>query len=113
MNDILVFAAFVSLFVGVPIWWKRRKLERAAQWPTVEGYIAQIEENRDDNGFWKVTLAYTYKVEDKRYVGRETFTFIRDGEAGRFEAGCRQRSVRVHYRPEKPQISVLSREQMG
>jgi len=75
-----------------------------------EGYIAQIEEERDRHGFLFVTLAYTYKVADERYVGRESFPFIRDQDAAQFEAGYRQRSVIVRYRPDKPSISVLSRE---
>ena len=88
-------------------------MNRAAEWPIAEGYVAQIEETRDENGFLKVTLAYTYKVQNKRFVGRETFTFSRDDEAARFEAGCKHRSVRVHYRPEKPQVSVLQRRELG
>jgi hypothetical protein len=60
----------------------------------------------------KITLAYAYKIEDERYVGRESFIFIRDGEAAQFEAGCRERPVLVHYKPNKPHISVISRPQM-
>jgi len=110
--ELFGIAALTALFVGATFWWKRGKLRRAAQWPTAQGYVSQIEESRDDNGFLKVTLAYTYKIEDDRYVGRESFTFIRDGEAAQFEAGCRERPVLVHYQPNKPHISVLSRQQM-
>jgi hypothetical protein len=87
-------------------------LRTAAHWPTAQGYIAQIEEKRDDNGFLVVTLAYTYKVEEQRYVGRESLSFIRDEQAARFEAGSRERSVMAHYRPDKPQVSVLARQNM-
>ena len=64
------------------------------------------------SGFLKVTLAYTYKVGEERYVGRESFIFFREDQAARFEAGCRQRNVLVHYDPQKPHRSVLARERM-
>ena len=70
-------------------------------WPLVRG-----------NGFLVVTLAYTYKVADERYAGRESFAFIRDEDAARFENGCKQRPVQVHYRLDKPSVSVLAREDL-
>jgi hypothetical protein len=110
MYQILGIAALTALFVFSSHWWKARRLRNAAHWPIAQGYVAQIEENRDDNGFLVVTLAYTYKVEDERYAGRESFPFVRDEDAARFEAGCRERTVLVHYRPDKPEVSVLARE---
>ena len=88
------------------------RLRNAAHWPIAQGYIAQIEEKRDDNGFLVVTVAYTYKVEDERYVGREPFPFVRDEDVAKFEAGCKERSILVHYRPDKPDVSALARENM-
>jgi hypothetical protein len=44
--------------------------------------------------------------------GYKSFPFIRDEDAARFEAGCKERSVRVHYRPDKPKVSALARESM-
>jgi len=61
----------------------------------------------------KLTLAYTYKVEGERYVGRESFTFIRDEMAADFEARYRGQTIPVYYHPNKPHISVLSRPRMG
>lgn len=113
MYELLAIVAVTALYAYALHWWKQRRLNRAVEWPTAEGYVAQIKQIRDDNGLLKVTLAYTYKVQDKRFVGRETFTFIRDDEAARFEAGCKHRSVRAHYRPGKPQVSVLERREMG
>jgi hypothetical protein len=112
MYQILGIAALTVLYVLSSRWWKSRRLRNAAHWPIAQGYVAQVEEKRDDNGFLVVTLAYTYKVEDERYVGRESFPFVRDEDAAQFEAGCKERSVLVHYRPDKPQVSVLSRESM-
>jgi hypothetical protein len=110
MYPTLAFVALTALYVLGRRWWKVRQLRTSAGWPVADGYVAQVEEKRDDNGFLVVTLAYTYKVADERYVGRESFPFIRDEDAARFENGCKQRPVRVHYRPDKPSVSALARE---
>ncbi len=110
MYEVLGIVALTALYVFWRHWWKVRRLRTSANWPVADGYIAQIEERRDDNGLLVVTLAYTYKVADERYVGRESFPFLRDEDAARFEAGCKERPVRVHYRPDKPSVSALARE---
>ena len=56
-------------------------MRTSASWPVADSYVAHVEEKRDDNGFLVVTLAYTYKVADERYVGRESFPFLRDNDA--------------------------------
>jgi len=112
MYAILAIVALTALYVLGRHWWKVRQLRTSANWPVADGYVAQVEEKRDDNGLLVVTLAYTYKVADERYVGRESFPFIRDEDAARFENGCKQRSVQVHYRPDKPSVSALAREHM-
>lgn len=108
--EILGIIALAAVYAFGRHWWKLRRLRTSANWPIADGYVAEIEEKRDENGFLVVTLAYTYKVADERYVGRESFPFIRDEDAARFEAGCKQRSVQVHYRPDKPNVSALARE---
>ena len=90
---------------------RRRNPPLTATWPVVEGYIAKVEENGDGN-FPVITLAYTYVVEGERYAGTESFAFVRDDEAVKFENGCRERTVKVHYRSDKPSVSVLDRESM-
>ena len=112
MYELLGIVALTVFLVLCLSWWKRRRLRVAANWPVADGYVAQVEEKRDDNGILVVTLAYTYKVADERYVGRESFPFIRDEDAARFENGCKQRSVQVHYQPDKPSVSALGREHM-
>lgn len=112
MYEVLGIVALTTLYVFWRNWRKLRRLQTSGNWPVADGYIAQIEDKRDDNGFLVVTLAYTYKVADQPYVGRESFPFIRDEDAALFEAGCKERSVRVHYRPDKPNISALARESM-
>jgi hypothetical protein len=110
MYTVLAIVALTTLYVLVRHWWKVRRLRTSSNWPVADGYVAQVEEKRDDSGLLVVTLAYTYKVADERYVGRESFPFLRDEDAARFEAGCKERSVRVHYRPDKPNVSALARE---
>lgn len=110
MYAILSIVALTALYTLGQHWWKVRRQRTSADWPVADGYVAQVEEKRDDNGFLVVTLAYTYRVADERYVGRESFPFIRDEDAARFENGCKQRSVQVHYRPDKPSVSALARE---
>jgi hypothetical protein len=110
MYEVLAIVALTALYVLWRRWLKMRQLRSSENWPVADGYVAQIEEKRDDNGFLVVTLVYTYRVADERYVGRESFPFVRDEDAASFEAGCKERSVRVHYRPEKPNVSALARE---
>lgn len=62
---------------------KNRRLRIAENWAIAEGYVAQIQEKRDDNGFLFVTRAYTYKVADERYGRRES---LHDEAAAQFVA---------------------------
>jgi hypothetical protein len=78
MRPILAIVVLTALFVFLSCWRKATRLRTAAHWPTAQVYVAQIEEKRDENGFVVVTLAYTYKVEGLRYVGRESFSFIQE-----------------------------------
>ena len=83
MYAILAIVALTALYVHGRHWWKVRQLRTSANWPVADGYVAQVEEKRDDNGLLVVTLAYTYKVADERYAGRESFPFLRDEDAAR------------------------------
>lgn len=87
---------------------KAKRLEQARDWPVAEGSVLQVGESRDDDGF-HVTLTYTYKVQGERFGGSESFVFKKDQDAVRFKERCKER-VRVHYRPDEPQVSVLARE---
>jgi hypothetical protein len=110
MYPLLAIIALTATFAMSVHLWKQRRLRIASNWPTTEGYVALVEEKRDDNGFLVVTLAYTYKIGDERYDGRESFPFVRDEDAAKFESGCRNRSVLVHYRPDKPSVSALAQQ---
>lgn len=109
----LILTSFGLLTVAcvyVLRWLRKRKLNRAADWPIAQGHIEKVEDTWDtDTGVITVSLAYSYKVYGEWYAGRESFKFDRDDQAASFEAAYRDRPVLVHYRPDKPQVSVLSR----
>lgn len=89
---------------------RKHKLPIPVTWPVVEGYIAEVKENQRDDGFLDIALAYTYEVEGERYVGRESFSFAPDEDKMGLNNGCKEHIVKVHYRIDKPSVSVLDRE---
>lgn len=106
-----MYAGLFVVYVLVVFWWKKRKISIATQWPIVEGHIEDIEDTIN-HGFRRITLVYTYCVEGERYVGREYFAFVRDEDGGLLKTSCRGKPVLVHYRPQKPQVSMLDRRQL-
>ena len=95
--------------MGVFDVWKAKRLKQARDWPVVEGSVVHVHEIRDDNAV-KVTLTYTYKVQDEGYYGSQSFAFTKDEDAVRLKHRCEERVVRVHYHPDKPEVSVLALE---
>ena len=91
---------------------KARMVKQARGWPVAEGYVLNTSQIRDADGVLKVTLTYTYKVDGERFGGSESFTFSREQDAERFESGCRDRKLNVHYRQDKPDICLLDRHGM-
>jgi hypothetical protein len=59
-----------------------------------------------------VTLTYTFKVHNERFGGHESFPLTSEDDGERFESGCRERTLTVHYRQDNPDICVLDRDQM-
>jgi len=93
--------------MGVFDIWKAKRLEQARDWPVVEGSVVHVHGIPGDNEV-KVTLAYTYKVQDKRYGGSQSFVFTKNEDAVRFKNRCKEGVVQVHYHPDKPDMSVLA-----
>ena len=90
---------------------KARQLRQARDWPTTEARVINLHQPPDWNGFPKVTLGYTYKVDGERYGGSDSFVFRKTEDAARFEEAYREGTVfHVHYRPDKPDVSVVGRE---
>ena len=101
--------AFLGLVVSVSAAFELRKARRlrlAQDWPVVEGSVTHIDERRDEYGFMTMTITYCYAVQGERYAGSESFTFRQDQEAERFKATCTDGVIRVHYRPDNPEVSA-------
>jgi hypothetical protein len=108
-------AGLVGIAVSAMAVFDLRKASMAKQargWPLAEGRVLHIGQSRDPDGVLKVTLTYTYKVDGERFGGSESFTFTSKGKAERFEFGCSERILKVHYRPDKPELCVLDRDGM-
>jgi hypothetical protein len=108
---ILLVAAggIVVSAMGVSDVWKAKRLKQARDWPAVEGSVVDVGESRDAWGV-KVTLIYTYRFQEKLYVGSQSFVFRKDEDAARFKERCKEPVVRVHYHPDKPDESALALE---
>ena len=91
---------------------KARMLKQARDWPVAEGYVLNTTQIRDAEEILKVTLTYTYKVDGERFGGSKSFTFSSEQDAERFESGCKERKLSVHYRHDKPEICVLDLDAM-
>ena len=91
---------------------KARMLEQARDWPVAEGFVLHNGRSTDADGLLKVTLSYMYKVNQEEFFGGESFTFTSEDDAERFESRCRERKLKVHYQQDKPEVSVLDRDEM-
>ena len=91
---------------------KARMVKQAREWPVAEGYVLHSSQSRGADGVPKVTLTYTYNVHDERFGGSESFTFTSEDDAERFESGCRERKLKIHYGQDEPEICVLDRDGM-
>lgn len=109
VTSLVALLGTVVSAMGVFDIWKAKRLKQARDWPAVEGSVVHVGESRDDWGV-KVTLTYTYRVQGKLYAGGQSFVFRKDEDAVKFKDRCKERVARVHYRPNKPDVSVLALE---
>ena len=98
-----------GFIVSAMAWTERYRLKQASSWPGVEGLVVGVGESRDQDEV-KVTITYSYTVRDERYGGSESFVFTGADDAWRFMDGYKDRTVRVRYRPDQPDKSVLDRD---
>jgi hypothetical protein len=101
--------AFLGIVVSVSAAFdlrKARSLQRAQDWPVVEGSVVHIDERREEYGLNTVTITYVYAVRGERYAGNASLPFRQAEEAERFKATCAEGVVRVHYRPDNPEVSA-------
>jgi hypothetical protein len=112
------------LIVGIGLWGivvcvmaffdlrKSIRLREARDWPIADGRVLGTGQSQNDDGRIRVTLTYTYKIRDERYGGSEFFLFSNAEDADRFQTECEERAVKLHYQADRPEISVLIREEM-
>lgn len=91
---------------------KARMMKQAQDWPVAKGRVLGNGQSCDADGIFTMTLTYTFKVHDERFGGHESFPFTSEDDAERFESGCRERTLTVHYRQDNPDICVLDRDGM-
>lgn len=91
---------------------KSRQLREARDWPIADGRVRSTGQSQNEDGRIRVTLTYTYKIHDERFGGSDFFLFTNAEDADRFQAKCNERAVKLHYRPDRPEASVLIREGM-
>jgi len=105
----VVAVALLGIGVSVMALFAARRLRQARDWPVAEARV-RVHKRQDEDGIVRVPLTYTYKVHGERYGGIGSFAFIKDEDAARFEDAYRERPIYVHYRLDKPEISVLPSE---
>jgi hypothetical protein len=91
---------------------KARQLKEVRDWPVAEGRVLGTGQSQNEDGRIRVTLTYTYKINDEQYGGSEFFLFTNAEDADRFEVECKEHAVKLHYRADKPEVSVLIHEGM-
>jgi len=91
-------------------WWWRS--HGSAHWPEVSGHIEKAEwdyKGRDQTrGFPVAEIWYSYEVNGERYAQVLRRDFSNPDQATDYVMAMRDREVRVRYRPDKPQKSIVS-----
>jgi hypothetical protein len=109
---VITFWGIVVCVMAVFDMQKSRQLREAHDWPIADGQIIGTGQSQNEDGRIRVTLTYTYKIHDERYGGSEFFLFTYADDADQFQAECKESAVKLHYRADKPEVSVLIREGM-
>ncbi len=128
LGPYLLYCAFAAWHFGMP-WWasllaalwgvvvsgialsqalEARRVKGARDWPVAQSLFLHIQDvSEKDSHETKLTVTYTYKVKDMRYAGTQSLVFTKAEDAARFRERYNERTVPVHYRPEKPEVSAL------
>jgi hypothetical protein len=112
---IAVFISLWGIVVCVMAFFDVRKstqLREARRWPITDVRVLSAAQSQNEDGRIRVTLTYTYGIHDERYGGSEFFLFTNAEDADRFQTQCEERAIRLHYREDKPEVSVLIRKGM-
>jgi hypothetical protein len=110
----LVFSAGLAAFASIAFFCRemlRTIRERRAQnWQAASAQIASGTVTAIPGRFIDYAIAnvgYSYSLEGNYYSGYLTRQFWDEQAAWTFADGCREKSVMIQYKPEKPRVSVL------
>lgn len=99
-----------------PLWQKLQR-SRAAGWPITSGQVQSTAVNESKRRRGKpayiADLDYSYVVAGKTETGSYRREFISEDEALEFVRDLRGKPVTVHYKTDKPSVSLLSEESVN
>lgn len=88
-----------------------RKYQGAESWPTTQStveFVAVRAEGGRGNRHYVAELAYSYSVEGHYYSGFYHRHFQSEKNARSFVEACKGKIIPVQYKPENPEVSVMS-----
>jgi hypothetical protein len=87
--------------------WIQKRVQRKAMegWPAADARIYSGEVHREGRRYW-AEITYTYYVGEYR-SGRYVRGFKREDQAGDFVSQLKDKTVRVHYKIDDPDRSVI------
>ena len=97
----------IAYSIGRLQWWRRSYA--LARWPEVSGRVEKVQ--WDYVGQESSTVAevwYSYEVNGKRYGQVLEREFVDSDQATNYVMAMREKEVRVRYRPDKPEVSIVS-----
>jgi hypothetical protein len=112
------FLAPLSAAIGEAVrrWIKRRKARRAQSWPSVEGRVGATDVAAGTRFFGSprhvsAIFKYSYSIkegsETSYYSGEFSRLFPDDDRAWEWLWTLKNKRIRVHFNPERPQDSVV------
>jgi len=105
-----------SLAEATRRWVKRRNARLAQNWPSVEGRVGSIDVTRGTKFFGSARqteahFKYSYSVcepnETNYYTGDFSRLFPGDDRAWEWLWSLKDKRIRVHVQPDKPEVSVV------
>jgi hypothetical protein len=92
--------------VAVRKFMQRIRENRAAMWPSADGFVQAVEVKRHQHGYW-AEISYRYYAQQQYHYGKYHRYFVRKAAADSFTQAMRSRSLQVRFREDKPDESVI------
>src|SRR6266496_4566712 len=110
----LVFSVGLAAFASLAFFFREMlrtiRERRAENWQAASAQVTSGDVTAIHGHFIDYAIAnvgYSYSLEDNYYSGYLTRQFWSEQAAWTFADACREKSVMIQYRPEKPRVSVL------